>query len=480
MSDHNEVTTQTEITVPERPVPPPKIAAVETLRVPTVARDTPWGHWYSAKCWVQTKHINRWEPKEPQDSLFRTFVELCEEIDELASGISELDESTDRVIKRIYGIFASKGGSGKTPTSAQLAALFKYATQLSTLIGDFNHNNGTTGKRMGVERSGKNVKLLFDVLRDHSLIENHDTATDHFPKHKETKVDVLLSNNTSNQSEGDEKPAVRQVIDTLFKLKDAYNAVFCDTGNGNAHPINEGAMFSCDVAGFTLMADKKDQFLPLLDTLIEFAKLGHHEKVKAAPKIICATRKDDKPSKFLERFRVSVEEYLGSESMKWCYVSPGTDMDRIIDYRTDLKDVEAQKAAVDAQKASMVEQLMVDHGITENNIFMVPFSAYIHTNGITSLKRRNTGMPALIAYARILKHMLEIPVPTIDEKKQYINDILDDRVVDQEALALQRAGDKRIAEIKEFYAKGERASIEENSIQAGLKVLGKAYTPMEK
>jgi hypothetical protein len=390
----------------------PNVAVV--MQPPAIAGDTFRGHLYTAKCRYAERKNMQWQPKEPQDQLWRIFCELVTAIHNKASV---------QKTKRILAIFASKGGSGKTPTAANLAAILKVASKASALLGDLNHNTGTTGDRTGVNRTGEDTKLLFDIFADPNLIIDHDTAADHFPKHGETGLDVLMSNTGKSDTQVD----VKLVIDIIFMLKAAYYSVVLDTGNGNDHPINEGSMFATDVAGFTVMADQLDQIMPSIITMIEFASLGHQAKVFAAPKIICATFKGDTVQKFFELFKEKAWEHL--EGNSWSYTSPWGD---------PVPD-KAEDQSEEEWHMQLVSQLLEDHGITEAKIFLVPYSEYIHRNGVVSLMRRATGMPALIAYARIVLYMLEVEVPSIKDKKRHIEKILEERVEDKKALAEQKA-----------------------------------------
>lgn len=460
---------QTTQAIPAPPTTPPRrmtidnqqttAQASDALPVPNVDRDSIFGLLYRLKCGIQAKFNWDWEPKEPHDKLDKNFRQLCKDIKRLATGKSTAD--IERLARRLFAILAAKGGAGKTPTTAGLAAVYQLATGCHVLLGDFNHNTGTTGERNGVYRDVENVGLLFDVLFNHQMIADYNTATGHFPTHEELNIDILLSNISSEGSESKTQPSVERVIETILTLKDAYHGVFCDTGNGNDHPINEGALFASDVAGFTLIAGKKDQYEPFVATLMEFAKLGHYTKVQAAPKIICSTKKGDKPEQFVAQLQTFVERHLARQ--KWTYTSPESGTQHTI---ADEEDIE--------QQSHMVDLVMNDLGIVEDNIFMIPFSPYIEDNGVTSIKRRATGMPALIAYARILKRMLEIPVPSPEEKKGFIQQTLDGRETNQAALAARRAADAQEAKIRAYFASCAEDAVKAGDMQVGLTNLARA------
>lgn len=292
-------------------------------------------------------------------------------------------------VQRVIAVIGSKGGVGKTPLAAYLAAMLQAISQFACLIIDANHNDGTTGERLGISRA--NHVLLLEALANLDVIKDYSTASMKLGRHKQTGLQALLSNpNTTN-----EQIRMDAFIAMFNLLKTIYHSIVADTGNGNEHAVNEGSLLEADVIIASALAEKPESIGTALTTLLAFYELGHHRKVRDALKVINATRAEHTKEKFLQMFKEAAAA--------------------IIEQRSKATQKPQEDEAL-ADPAAMLETL----GITEENIFLVPYSKYIAENGVVSLRPEDTGLPTLDAYADILKRVFEMQVPDAENKQAEI------------------------------------------------------------
>jgi MinD-like ATPase involved in chromosome partitioning or flagellar assembly len=307
----------------------------------------------------------------------RRYIDKCNKI-------KHLTMTTQRNI----AVIGSKGGVGKTPLSCGLVALLQAISQFACLIIDANHNHGTTGPRLGIPRS--NHVLLLEALANFDLVKDYSTASMNLGRHQQTGVQALLSNPNTTKEQ-----ILMDLFIKLFELLDTcFHSIVADTGNGNEHAVNEGSFLMADAVAVSIMADKPESFETALTTLLAFFQLGHTDKVKNALKVINATRAGDTKEKFMHMFRAAAEA--------------------ITIQRDPL-------AATPEGTFSNPDELLEALGVTMDNIYPVPFSEYIHRNGIVSLRPEDTGLATLDAYADILLQIFTMEVPDKKTKKEEIN-----------------------------------------------------------
>lgn len=131
---------------------------------------------------------------------------------------------------RTIAIVNGKGGAGKTPTTALLAATFARYSGAATIAWDNNETRGTLGWRT---EQGKHEATVLDLIpRTAELLDPSARAGDisHFVHHQAAdKYDVLRSNPNLLSSEqrisGADVDAIHDVLGRYYRL------IFVDSGN---------------------------------------------------------------------------------------------------------------------------------------------------------------------------------------------------------------------------------------------------------
>lgn len=351
-----------------------------------VPRNSIRGVWYLVKCWLANVLPWSWEPKAPHDKQYRIFMDLAEQLSVLMM---------DR--KRMISVLGSKGGIGKTPLGTFLAALIALASRRRTLIVDANHNEGTTGPALDISRDGR--VLLLAAIKNPSLLDSSDQLRDGLGFHKESGLLALLSNPNSIT----ENVTMKQFTTLLFFLFKRFDAVVNDGGNGIAHPIINGSASVGDVLLFPALATKPSSFRTAMTTMLGFYDLGHKDKVRNGLKVVSATGRKRTRKEFVDHYRQLIEKFASYE----------------MDPRGDDDEKRVRNPWFNKS-----EELMAALGICEENIFLVPESKHIRLERVVTLKREYVGMPALIAYMRILVRVFQMSVPSEEQKRVVIKQFL--------------------------------------------------------
>jgi MinD-like ATPase involved in chromosome partitioning or flagellar assembly len=351
-----------------------------------VPRNSIRGVWYLVKCWLANVLPWSWEPKAPHDKQYRIFMDLAEQLSVLMM---------DR--KRMISVLGSKGGIGKTPLGTFLAALIALVSRRRTLIVDANHNEGTTGPALDISRDGR--VLLLAAIKNPSLLDSSDQLRDGLGFHKESGLLALLSNPNSIT----ENVTMKQSTTLLFFLFKRFDAVVNDGGNGIAHPIINGSASVGDVLLFPALATKPSSFRTAMTTMLGFYDLGHKDKVRNGLKVVSATGRKRTRKEFVDHYRQLIEKFASYE----------------MDPRGDDDEKRVRNPWFNKS-----EELMAALGICEENIFLVPESKHIRLERVVTLKREYVGMPALIAYMRILVRVFQMSVPSEEQKRVVIKQFL--------------------------------------------------------
>jgi hypothetical protein len=154
---------------------------------------------------------------------------LPNELKSLAEQIWDL-----RGVQGTYSVLGSKGGLGKTPLEAHLAAIRQmYTPGFSTLAVDTNENEGSTAYRLGVERS--DTILLTDVLGNLELYLSHpnlfyNRIGRHSPAGPTSRTGLGVLPNVDFVSQDDQQR--RHTLERgMVVVRLIVNDVFCDPGN---------------------------------------------------------------------------------------------------------------------------------------------------------------------------------------------------------------------------------------------------------
>jgi hypothetical protein len=198
---------------------------------------------------------------------------------------------------------------------------------------------------------------------------------------------------------------MKEFIGLLFFLLKRFDSVVSDGGNGNAHPTQNGAAYVGDVLLFPALDTKRSSFGTAMTTMLGFYDLGHKAKVRDSLKIVSATGRKRTRQEYVDHYRQLINEFASNE----------------MDPRGD--DDEVQVANPWFNRG---DDLMEALGIREENFFLVPASEHIAAERVVTLKREYIGMPALIAYMRILVRVFQMSVPDEQEKMADIQHLFKD------------------------------------------------------
>jgi hypothetical protein len=302
--------------------------------------------------------------------------------------LNQIAKTTQRVIC----VINSKGGAGKTPIATGLAATIQWAIKTICGIIDANENNGTTGKRLAIDREG--LLLLRGAIANMDAISNLNKMSMVLGKHDQTGLIALLSDPSATNNGFTLEQFV--MLATVF-LGNVHSGVL-DTGNGNEHPANEGSFQVADVALFAALAPKPESFEGVVSSMEAYYQLGYTEKVRSSYIVISATGKKDTKEKFYKMLQNLVTELLPEKSSS-----------------TEARD-----------------KKMEELGITLENIFLIPFSQYIQGDiydtvvPAVDMDPRVTGIDTLIAFAELAIAIFLRDVPTREEN-QLFNDAINVR-----------------------------------------------------
>ncbi|MDB5168537.1 MAG: hypothetical protein JWO55_795 [Candidatus Saccharibacteria bacterium] len=358
---------------------------------------------------VAQRIVHLFNPTSANDVLFRPEQAKLQRQIELEVAYAELAYILQLLkgMKRTIVVMASKGGAGKTPLITNLAVLHSWLATVANLLLEGNENDGTVNLRLDLRRSEQS--LLNDVLADHDLIIDHETACENLGKHKQTSVYALLSDpNTTNN-----KFTMEEFLSMHQTLRPKYRNCFGDTGNGNSHAANEGLFLEADVVLFPAVADDMATFNTLLSTMINLYQLNHIDKLqKHSFVVINGTHEGNTVGKFLQRFHSVATELVAAQ----------------IDHKTKEK----KPPYWTDDPTQLLRDLGFDYDeerkeFTGKKIYMVPFSQWIRDGKPASVLPEETGLETLVAYARILVDCFKQEVPTLEQKKYHVNRRLRER-----------------------------------------------------
>lgn len=305
--------------------------------------------------------------------------------------------------QRVLCVMASKGGAGKTPLIAYLAAVFAFATSTTNLLLEANENDGTLNDQLAVSRSSQ--PLLNTIVANHSLVANHQIATSKLGKFSQTSLWALLS--AANSDENDfSMPEFLAMFDVV---RPHFCNVWGDTGNGNRRAANEGIFLESDVVLFPALATKAVSWSRVITTMINLYQAGHHKKLQACAMIVInATKASEGHSvkQFLEVFREEARKQVEPR------------------YNHKTNTVEAPLWTTDG------DELLRDIGfafdpitneLTGGNLYLVRHSDGIHNGNVTSVRPDDTGLGTIVDYLKILIAAFTMPTQDLTEKKSEID-----------------------------------------------------------
>lgn len=203
-----------------------------------------------------------------------------------------------RILKRsgdfrhVVSILNSKGGSGKTPLTVNLAIVLYVLIKEQILLVDANENDGTTAQRVGVDRT--KTMSIRNAVAHPELLCNFDAIVAGLRKPDDYNVRVMTSDPGGHA--GISLDGFMDVLHTL-KLYGGHT-MFCDTGNGNGREPNLGSALVSDTLLFSALAYNTETFEQLLSTMHAYTELGLRDKVQRAFIVVSGAQEGQTSSSF--------------------------------------------------------------------------------------------------------------------------------------------------------------------------------------
>jgi MinD-like ATPase involved in chromosome partitioning or flagellar assembly len=268
-------------------------------------------------------------------------------------------------VQRIMAILNSKGGVGKTPLAAQLAVVLYAAIQAQVVLIDANENRGGTADALGVPAKA----TIRYALRYPERFRAFEDVCDQLIKANEYGVYLLASDAHGLRREIDLWAFVKLLLD--LKSYGGHSMVG-DCGNGNDAPTNIGMATVATNLIIPLMEDDPQSYKDALATMWEHILMGREDKVLNALIVVNAT----KPG-----------------------CTKADIMRKLTEATSDLW-VKGTREDPDAEAKHKIK--LGDFDLTEDRIFLVPFSQYIKDRRPASADSKKIGIKTLIAYLEIL------------------------------------------------------------------------------
>lgn len=297
--------------------------------------------------------------------------------------------------QRIVTVVNSKGGSGKSPLATFMAALCQ-ASFGDVVIVDVNENDGTTAKRLGIDRNKVQI-LLREAVANPTKIATMSVMKAKLGVHQETKLLCLPSDADSPAGSFSK----RQLMQLEGSIKQDCHSIFNDTGNGRGHVANRAAVQMADILMVPILAGDSDSFDSAITTLKAYRSLGYGDLVRESLLVVSGTRSHHSKSRLLATLTAAA-----------------------------LKTVDGD--------TTRAETLMEQLGITEANIFMIPYSRFIRRhNDVVTLNPRDIGIRTLVAMSQLAIALYSRPValPQEKERRNHIAEQIQQDLAEEEAQA---------------------------------------------
>ena len=301
---------------------------------------------------------------------------LRQRYDYLKGRLKDVSETRSRTVT----VLNSKGGGGKTPTIAYLAALYQKITGSWNILLDMNQNLGTLARLIGIRKS--DTLSLRDAI---SLGKNLRTKTDFKVRtkvHRQTGLRVISS---ADMDATQDVFSVEEIVDLHDKSDRIFDSVFQDTGNGMSHSCNIAAVKTADALVFPAVWDNDDAIIGIQETLDGYFERGYGSNIhKLGYFVVLATSPKWDKEEIFAKFSARI---FAAFSAAHHGPKPGVLNPEQLQVETD--------------------RLMQMLGIRIDRFFMVPFSKYIKDKKVVDTTRRKMGLASKVGYLEVLVSIYE-------------------------------------------------------------------------
>jgi len=301
---------------------------------------------------------------------------LLQRYEYLKGRLKDVSETRSRTVT----VLNSKGGGGKTPTIANLAALYQKITGSWNILLDMNQNLGTLARLVGIRKS--DTLTLRDAIQ---LGEKLTTKTDFKVRtkvHRQTGLRVISSADMDAKKDAF---SIEEVVDLHDKSDRIFDSVFQDTGNGMSHSCNIAAVQTADALVFPAIWDNDDAIIGIQETLDGYFERGYGSNIhKLGYFVVLATNPKWNKEEIFTKFSARVFAAFSA-----AHHGPKPE-------KMDPKKLQEE-----------TDRVMHMLGIRIDRFFMVPFSKYIKDKKVVDTTCRKMGLASKVGYLEVLVSIYE-------------------------------------------------------------------------
>lgn len=309
------------------------------------------------------KVVKSYQPRELEPNVAEKFKRQQVRIANKQEELRHLTVTNQRIVSSVN----AKGGVGKTPDVSYLSCIQMDVTRDPVQFIDANKNAGSANILFGISRHST-ILLRQAVSRRRELTGYTDHAKVE-AKHK-SGVRFIGSDLEENATTGFSVEDFNEMVEINAK---AFHSLYLDNGNGFSDVTNMGCLHSANALIFSALSDKPSSFEGLIITMIKYIELGFEAKVLNGFIVINATSPNETKQMYIDR----IAETLRNHPPR-----------RIFDPRTQITED--------------VEWTIRDLGISEDRLFLVPFSQHIKDDKVISTEPEVIGYDTYEAFLDIL------------------------------------------------------------------------------
>jgi MinD-like ATPase involved in chromosome partitioning or flagellar assembly len=305
-----------------------------------------------------------YKPLEVPPGKAEAFERQVGRIKEKQAKVAELTETRSRIIVPVN----AKGGAGKTPSMGYLSCIQADITRDPVVFVDANTNMGTADYIFGIDR--KSTILLREAVTRRHELDNYTAFKSVARRHPSgvrfVGSDVDEDANDPSvaavymDSNAEEKKLLgfnlTEFNDMIGIHAKTFHTVYIDNGNGFADVTNLGCVESANALIFSALTDKPTSFAGLIITMNKYIELGFGAKVKNGFIVINATKPGDTKEMYIDRLQKELTQLYPTR--------------KVTNHET--------------QVTHEVDRTISEFGITEDRLFLVPFSQHIRDDKVIS------------------------------------------------------------------------------------------------
>jgi len=268
--------------------------------------------------------------------------------------------------KRIIFPVNGKGGVGKSPLAGYASNIQMDITRVPTLCVDAN-KTGSIHSLFGTTR--ENTLQLRPAVYDRQHFANYEAIAEYAFKHPSGTLLI----GSDPQKVGKPRLRLAEYIEAIHIWNTAFPPTYIDSGNDFNDVSNIGSAMVANAMIFVALADKPVSFEHLVETMVTYQDMGFGAKVNNGFVVINATNPKDTKRDYLKKIAAELPRF-------------------------PKKGVYNEQTGM----TSNVERRLEDLGITEERLFLIPFSAHIKEDRVISTDPNVIGLGTYEAYLDLI------------------------------------------------------------------------------